>query len=355
MIHPVRKRKILRFAPYTLNRRFLNYRIAFILFGSSLLIGTTGFMLLEGYSLTDGFYMSVITISTVGFMEVEPLSHIGRVFTSMYIIVNIGIFAYSISAFTNAIIQGEILFKMHNNLIHNDIKRLSDHIILCGYGRYGRETAQHFLNHNQSFVIIDSNKETIESIRVSPEKLIYLEGDATQDEVLIQAGIQRAATLVTSLNDDAGNIFTVLTARQLNPGIRIISRAHNEKSARKIKLAGADHVIMPEQIGGFYMASLVNKPGAVEFFTFLTNELNSEVTFEDVPYDQVPLPIRQLTLGEINIQKHTGAIIIGYRSADGKYIANPPLDLIISPGSNLILLGNEEQVAALQTYFKSYG
>ncbi len=355
MIHPKRQRKSFRFAPYTLSRRFLNYRFALLLFGSSLLLGTVCFMLLEGYSLADGFYMSVITVSTVGFMEVEPLSQSGRIFTAIYIILNIGIFAYALSAFTNAIIQGEILFKMHNNLIHNDIKRLSGHIILCGYGRYGKETALHFLNHKQSFVIIDSNKETIESIRSSPERLIYLEGDATQDEVLVQAGIQRAATLVTSLNDDADNIFTVLTARQLNPGISIVSRAHNEKSAQKIRLAGADHVIMPEQIGGYYMASLVTKPGAVEFFTFLTNEMNSEVSFEDLAYEQLPEALRPLSLFEMNLHRHTGAIIIGYRSAEGKYTANPSLDLIITPGSNLILLGNERQMEALQSYFKSFG
>lgn len=342
-------------ASYSLARRFLDYRIGLFLLLLSLVIGTTGYMSLEGYSVRDSFYMAVITMSTVGYMEVEPLSDAGRLFTSVYILFNIGIFAYALSAFTNFIVQGEIFVKMHTNLIHNDLERLHDHIIVCGYGRYGREIAHHFQLHRQPFVIIDSNKQIIEEIQTSPERLIYLEGDATQDEVLIQAGIKRASTLVAALSDDSDNVFTVLTARQLHPEIKIVSRSFNPKSAHKLKLAGANHVIMPEQIGGFYMATLVTKPGTVEFFTFLTNEYDSDVTFEELSYESMPESCRDQSIRQLQIHDRTGANIIGFRNQKGKYSVNPSPTTVLTPGSSFIVIGSHQQIDTLKDYLNRMG
>lgn len=342
-------------ASYSLTRRFLDYRIGLFLFALSLAGGSMGYMLLENYTLSDAFYMAIITMSTVGYMEVHQLSEAGRLFTAGYILVNIGIFAYALSAFTNYIVQGEIFVKMHNNLIHGDLERLHDHIIVCGYGRYGREIAHHFMAHKQPFVIIDSNKEIIEDIQTSPTRLLYLEGDATQDDVLIQAGIHRASTLVSALSDDADNVFTVLTARQLSPKIQIVSRSFNPKSAHKLRLAGANHVIMPEQIGGFYMATLVTKPGTVEFFTFLTNEYDSDVTFEELSYESMPAACRDQTIKQLQIHEKTGANIIGFRNQKGKYSVNPNPGTVLTPGSSLIVIGSHLQIDNLMEHLKRMG
>lgn len=342
-------------ASYSLTRRFLDYRIGFLLFAVSITCGTTGYMLLEHYSLSDAFYMAIITMSTVGYMEVHQLSEAGRLFTAGYILVNIGIFAYALSAFTNYIVQGEIFVKMHTNLIHGDLERMNEHIIVCGYGRYGREIAHHFMAHNQPFVIIDSNKEIIEDIQASPTRLLYLEGDATQDDVLIRAGVQRASTLVSALSDDADNVFTVLTARQLSPNIKIVSRSFNPKSAHKLKLAGADHVIMPEQIGAFYMATLVTKPGTVEFFTFLTNEYDSDVTFEELSYERMPAACRDQSIKQLQIHEKTGANVIGFRNQKGKYSVNPNAATVLTPGSSFIVIGSHLQIDNLMEHLKRLG
>ncbi len=222
-----------------------------------LISGILGFKLIENYSWSDALYMTIITVSTVGYTEVKPLSEAGKTFTSIFIILNVGVFAYILSVFSYFVIEGEIFKKMHLNLIGTHIKKLSNHVILCGYGRYGKEAATHFQKHGIPFVVIEKNSEKITLIQESNDKILYLQEDATQDESLLEAGIAKAGTLITALSEDSDNVFTVLTARQLNPGIDIISVAKDPKSEKKLLLAGANHVVMPEQIGGFYMATLV--------------------------------------------------------------------------------------------------
>ncbi|MEZ5031545.1 MAG: potassium channel protein [Saprospiraceae bacterium] len=342
-------------ASYSLTRRFLDYRVGLGLFALSIAGGTLGYILIEGYSVSDAFYMAIITMSTVGYMEVHHLSEAGRMFTAGYILINIGIFAYALSAFTNYIVQGEIFVKMHNNLIHGDLERLQDHIIVCGYGRYGREIAHHFMSHQQTFVIVDASKAVIEEIQASPARQLYLEGDATQDDVLIKAGIHRASTLVAALSDDSDNVFTVLTARQLNPNIKIVSRSFNPKSAHKLRLAGADHVIMPEQIGGFYMATLVTKPGTVEFFTFLTNEYDSDVTFEELSYDNMPESCRDQSIKQLQIHERTGVNIIGFRNQRGKFSVNPSSNTVLTQGTSFIVIGSHQQIDNLKEHLRRLG
>jgi len=242
---------------YTLPKSFLNNRLAVFLLIMEFLFGMGGYMYLEGYTLREAFYMVVITISTVGYSEVHRLSSDGQLFTSILILINFGVFAYALSVFSYYIINGEIFKKMHLKLTGNKIDQLRDHIIVCGYGRYGKEIVQHFLDHRMSFVIIESDGAVIGEIQRSEINVLYIQEDATQDETLLKAGIKHAKTLVTALPDDSENLFIVLTARQMNPRLSIISRAASIKSQHKLKLAGANHVITPEQIGGFYMATLV--------------------------------------------------------------------------------------------------
>jgi voltage-gated potassium channel len=181
-----------------------------------------------------------------------------------------------------------------------------------------------------------------------------LEEDATHDEVLIKAGIKQASSLISALPDDSDNVFAVLTARQLSPQLNIISRAKDFRSQKKLLMAGADHVVMPEQIGGFYMATLVSKPGAVEFFSFITNEYRSDIGFEEVTYKDLPNACQGKSLRELNLRKETGTNIIGYKAPDSTYHVNPDPSTALSPGASFIVLGSNEQLRKLRAYLEQY-
>lgn len=335
-----------------MNRNLFNLRTAGIFLVGDLVMGVLGFTIIEGYSFVDALYMVVITISTVGYTEVQPLSEAGKIFSAIYILFNGGLIAYILAVFSYQVIQGEIFKKMYSKSIEKQIKQLKNHVIICGYGRYGKEVSAHFKNHGIDYLIIDHDPLTIENIKNDEEHILFIEGDATHDEALLAANIQEARALISALPDDAENVFTVLTARQMNPKINIISRAINPKSREKIKLAGADHVIMPDQIGGFYMATLVTKPDAVEFFSFITNKQMGDIGFEEIAYESAPSKCKDVSIKDLTIRQTTGANIIGYKDVNGVYHVNPKPDVTLTPGSSFIILGNQQQLDALRNYLK---
>ncbi|MDX1942827.1 MAG: potassium channel protein [Saprospiraceae bacterium] len=336
---------------YTIPSSFLSIQIAIGLLISDLLIGIAGFMLIEKYSLLEAFYMTVITISTVGYTEVSPLDAAGKLFTSIYIITNIGVFAYILAVFSYYVVQGEIFKNMHINHINKEISQLSNHIIICGYGRYGKEIAQQLRTHTIPFVIIDADEERIGLIQKSSDELLYVHDDATHDEALEKAGIKKAQALISALPDDTSNVFTVLSARQMNKDIIIVSRASSIKSEKKLRLAGANHVVMPEQIGGFYMATIISKPGAVEFFSYITRSYQADIVFEEVHYEALPTELQGKTIRDMHLRKVTGANIIGFKRPDGRFVINPEPDTAIIPSSSFIILGDRQQIEALRKFF----
>jgi voltage-gated potassium channel len=333
---------------YQVPRHFLSLRFALFLLIGELLLGIIGFIWLEDYTLVEAIYMAVITLSTVGFTEVQPLSEAGRIFTATFIVLNIGIFAYVLAAFSYYIIEGVFFKRLHLKYINDRISQLEKHVILCGYGKYGKEIVANLQQHSTPFVILEKDPEEIKLIQESDEEILYLEGDATQDEVLQAAGIGRARGLISALRDDTDNLFIVLSARELNHRLLIISRAMQERSQSKLIKAGANHVVMPENIGGFYMATLINKPGAVEFFGFITNEYHSDVGFEELTYNKLPEAYRGQPISALQLRPKTGANIIGYRNKFGEYRVNPGPDTILSPGETFIVLGSDEQLAKLR-------
>lgn len=337
---------------HTVPSSILRIRVAVILFFSELLVGTLGFMLIEHYTLLEAIYMTVITVSTVGYTEVRPLDWGGQLFVSIFALTNIGIFAYILAAFTYYVVEGEIFKTMHENWITLNIKQLSNHVILCGYGRFGREIAAHLKKDNIPFVLIEKGEEVIQFIQQSEDKILYVQDDATHDEALTKAGIERARALISALPEDADNVFTVLTARQLNKNIHIISRVSSPKTEKKLRLAGANHVVMPEQIGGFYMATLISKPGAVEFFSFITNEYQSDIGFEEIHYDNAPEFCRNRSISDIHLRRETGVNIIGYKTPDGKYIVNPGPEVQLVPKSSFIVLGDHIQLEKLHHFLQ---
>jgi voltage-gated potassium channel len=339
---------------YSYTGSYLSFQYAFLLFFAAIAIGVAGFIWLEGYSFVEAFYMTVITISTVGYTEVRPLSDNGQIFVSFLIILNIGIFAYAISAFTFYVIQGEYFKNLHLKFLERKINELKDHVIICGFGKHGKEIAEHFLNHNVPFVVIEKNEEEIDEIRRSEAHVLYIEDDATHDDALVKAGIERARAIITALPEDSGNLFTVLSARQMNPRLTIISRAFDPKSVVKLRRAGANHVIMPEQIGGYYMATLVSKPGAVEFFSFLTDNYGSDIEFDELDFDNLPEPCRSSTINELKLRQNSGVNIIGYKSPNGHFIVNPSPDTKLIPGASFIILGSSNHMKNLRKYLEEY-
>jgi len=351
--HPIVKRiKLADFFQYT--GSYLSLRIAGLLLIGALTLSVVGFYFIEEYTLQEAVYMAIITISTVGYTEVRPLSSDGQLFASFIILLNIGILSYGLSAFTYYVIQGEFFKQIHFNFLAKKIKELRNHVIICGYGKYGKEIASHFLAHRVPFVVIERDEEEIELIQKGEARILYIDDDATHDEALVKAGIDHAVAMISALPDDAENVFTVLTARQLNPRINIISRARDPRSQRKLLRAGANQVVMPEQIGGFYMATLVSKPGAVEFFSFITNYYGSDIDFEELHYEQMPAACQGHSIRELSLREASGANIIGFKNANEEFIVNPGPDIVLEPGSSFILIGNAEQLQALHDYVDQY-
>ncbi len=310
-------------------------------------IGVTGFMLIEGMSFTEAAYMTVITIATVGFNEVTPLSDAGMWFTSFLIIISFGIFVYAVTNLTRYVIDGVVRNYYRDRKVMKRIDRLSDHVIICGYGRNGSQAALDLKYRNAPFIVIENNSEIVELLRLSDD-VMYIVGDATQDEVLRQAGIENAKAMITTLPVDADNLYVVLTAREINPGLTIISRASNENSDKKLKRAGATNVIMPDRVGGQRMAKLVTQPDVVEFVDFIMLQEPDNVFLEELNCDVISTCFDGKKILELDIRNKTGANIIGLKRSDGSYIINPDANTILSHDDKLFALGSVKQINHLR-------
>jgi voltage-gated potassium channel len=327
-------------------REYYRFIIPFLLMMALLVIGTIGYILIDGYSPFNAFYMTVITVATVGYGEIEPLSTAGRIFTSFLIITSFGTFAYAVSAITKFVIDGEFNQFFKNKKVTTAIDKLSDHVIICGYGRNGRQAAQILKKHDKRFVVVEQN-DKIKEFAVHRFADLILTGDGTQDDVLLKAGILRAKALITTLPIDADNLFIVLTARNLNPKLTIISRASDDGSDAKLKIAGADNVIMPDKVGGAHMASLVMKPDVMEFVDFITAQGGDNNNLEEITFDKISDHLKHKTLKDLEIRNKSGANIIGFKTAMGDYIVNPSADTKIIPNSKIFVLGTPEQIRKL--------
>lgn len=323
----------------------------FIVLHIVILVGITGYMLIEHASLLDSLFMTTISITTVGYGEVIPLSEAGKWFTIFLLITSWGTFAFAITRITQFVVGGEINRYFKTRKLMKDIAKLDNHVIICGYGRNGHEAARILRAHKVPYVIIERNQQLLHKEKVNPDDThphLHLEGDSTEDEVLLTAGIEKARALITTLPVDADNLFIVLSARGLNEGIQIISRASDANSIPKLKKAGANNVVMPDRIGGTYMANLVSKPDVVEFVNFLSGEEAEAIHVDSVSYEQLPVEIKGKPLYDIMHWHKTGVNCIGIKNAENKFIINPPDDVIIGPGMKVIILGNKNQVMRMK-------
>lgn len=317
---------------------------ALILMLSSILVGTFGYVLIEDYPWFDAYYMAVITLASVGFGEVHPLSTTGKVFTTFLILFNVGLFAYAISTITGIFAEGGFHRLIHDFRMNKRVKNIEKHTIVCGFGRHSIEVTQELTKQNIPFVVVENSPHKIEFLR-SETEYMFVEGDATQDVVLEEAGIKNATAIVITLPDDSDNLFITLSARQINPSLRIISRANKATDEAKIRRAGADHTVVPERIGGFYMANLVNQPDLVEFFNLLSNMGPSNVIFEEVSVSQLQAAYQNQTIENSQLAEIASVAIVAARHLDGQYELNPPHSLKLLPDLRLVLLGSPEQMA----------
>ncbi len=326
--------------------------LAALLFVSLISLGTLGYHWSQNYNWIDALYMTVITATTVGFGEVHPLNATGKILTIILILASIVIYAYTITVVTEYVIGENIFIKLIKKRMENRIKKLTDHVIIAGYGRTGQQAAKKLKDYNKKMVIIDLKKIDDEHL-IDDENVFCLEGDATDDETLLKAGIKKAGSLITTLPTDADNLFVVLSARQLNPKLKIITRAANETTANKMKLAGANKVIMPEVIGGEFMASLVVTPNLVEFLNALSLEdVNHKTNLEEVLFQDLPTEYQGKSIAELSLRRKTGCNVIGYKTPDNQYIINPSADTKLEKGSAIIVLGQPDQIQKLSQFFK---
>lgn len=327
-------------------------RISFLLF-LSILLGILGFMLIEGLNFVDSLYMTLITISTVGFGEVRPLSYHTRLFVSFFILTNIGIFAYTVGLFAGYVVEGQFREVFKNLVIGRKMNRMKNHIIVCGYGRYGKNVVEQLVAQNHEVVLIESDIEKTAVLR-QKKNVTVLDGDATDEDFLKEAGVLYAKALITTLPVDADNVYVILSARQLNSNIKIISRATQASSKKKMVHAGANHVLVPENIGGFYMSSLVTKPDIVDIFDEILGMGSSGFKMVEIILRPLPKRLANQTLGDLQIETRTGVKIIGIKTPGLESKINPKLDLPLLEGMAIIVLGNSEQIEAFHEHTSEF-
>lgn len=308
-------------------------------------IGIMGFMFFEDDSFLDALYLTTITISTVGFGLPHELSDGGKIFTIFLIVFSFGTYAYAISIITSHLVEGQI-YNVLGIRSRRKVRNMKDHVIICGFGRNGRKVSLELKAQGQDFIVIDRSHEIIMNYNDEPIK--FIEGDATEDKTLEEAGIHKAKAIISTMPVDADNLFVVLSARTLNPNVVIVSRASNASAERKLHVAGVDHVVMPESVGGSHMAKLVTRSNVLEFLDHLSITGESETILEVIDYDELPEELRNKSIKDMAIRKMVGANIVGFKSPAGEFIINPTPETIVIPESKIFILGTPHQIKKIK-------
>jgi voltage-gated potassium channel len=311
--------------------------VTFIIF-----FGTAGYMLIERWSFLDSLYMTIITLSTVGFKEVGELSTGGRLFTIILIIGGVGTVLYALSAGARFMLEGELQAAFGRRRLEKKVRELKGHYIICGFGRMGKIIGKELKNKGVQFIAIEKNPVSYEK-----EDILILEGDASQDDILKESGIERAKGLITVLPTDAENLYVVLSAKVLNPDLYIVARAGEEGSEKKLLRAGADRVISPYLIGGLRIAHTVLKPAVVDFIEFATKSGNIDLQMEEIPIPESS-GLVGLTLDQSGMGKELGIIVVAIKRATGEMRFNPTFRTTIKLGDTLIVLGEVSKLKILE-------
>jgi voltage-gated potassium channel len=313
-------------------------------------VGTLGYIVLEGWSFIDALYMTVITVGTIGFGEVNTLDSTGRIWTMALIISGVGALGYATTSVVALAVEGTVRGYFRERRMRAEIDKLNAHYVLCGFGRVGRQVAQEFTIDNVPFVVVDQDPAKVEDCLEWGFRAVL--GEASEDAVLEEAGTRRARGLVAAVDSDADNVFVVLSARKINPDLHIVARASSDESAAKLEIAGADRTLSPYAVGGRRLAALATQPLIVDFLDIVTRgEKGIEFRLEEfgVPKES---PLANHTIGELQIGEKTGAMVLAIRTSEGKFDTTPSAQDEIHPGDTLIVLGTNDQVTRLEALMR---
>ena len=320
----------------------LRFRLAAVLLVIVVTIGVAGYVLINGWSLLDSFYMVIITISTVGYTEVHPQGQAGRLFTSGLIVVGVGTMLYAFGVFAETLTDNAFGRYRRDRQLQRDLDRLRDHYIICGYGRIGTQIVAEFEHHKIPYVVIDQTEEALERIRA--EGRLHIEGDASKEEILKLAGIERARGLVSAVDSDERAVYIVLAARAFNPNLYIVARAGRPDSIRRLELAGATRTISPYVMAGHRMAELAIRPAMVDLLDTL-HRGEAGIGVEEMVVSPGTNAI-QKTLDEAGLLAPDAARVLAVRKSDGTLNVNPQPGTRLDDGDLVIALGTEDQLFA---------
>ena len=301
-----------------------------------LLAGTMGYVLLEGWPVLDALYMTIITITTVGFGEVNVVSSSGRIFTICIIFMGMGIMAYSLGMVAQIMVETQVRTILGRRKLGKELRSIKNHYIVCGFGRIGKIIAQGLRSQGIPLVVIDQSPDSKEILE--DQDTPYIIGDATSDDILIEAGIDRAKGLITVVLSDADNLFITMTARGLNPKLFILSRADDEATEKKLMRAGANKVVLPYLIGGMRMVQTILRPVVMDFIDFTMHQANIELKLEELLVGEKS-KLNGVSLINSGIRKDMNVIIVAIRKKGGEMVFNPSSETLIEAGNTLIALG----------------
>jgi voltage-gated potassium channel len=321
------------------------FRIGCGLLALILTVGTVGFMLLEGWTVIQAFYTSALVVSTLGFAEERPSGIPGRLLTVALIAAGVGTLYYLVGALAQTLIENQFDWGKRRAM-EQQIAQLKDHFIVCGFGRVGQQTCRQLAQEDCAFLVVDSDEDRLR--RIEDAGYLYVRGDASDDSVLKQAGIERARALLTAVQSDAGNVYITLSARALNPQLFIVARAATAEAEHKLTIAGADRVISPYILGGRSMASHALRPAVMDFLDVLVHSDELELWLEDIAV-KPGSALDGARIGTADLRETAGVTILAVRHADGKMMVNPGADVTLRAGDTLIALGKHVDLERLES------
>ncbi|PKN53000.1 MAG: potassium channel protein [Deltaproteobacteria bacterium HGW-Deltaproteobacteria-13] len=316
-------------------------KFALIILLTIFIIGTVGFHLIEGWSLMDSFYTTIATLSTVGYGDYAPETTSGKIFTIFVIIFGVGMMFYTLVLLAETFIESRLSNMLGRGKLEKIIEKMHNHYIICGGGRIGFLICRELIAGKMPCVVVDNNPEVIQ--KAQEEGFVYCKGDATQDKVLIEAGIKRAKGIICVLPTDAENLYVILTAKDLNQKIYIMARSEEEESEHRLLRAGADRVMSPYTLGGVRMAMAILRPAMLDFIEITTSRQSLELRMEEISVCK-DSPFISKSLEDSGIRKRYGLIIVAVKKDSGKMIFNPMANYIIAEGDRLIAMGEDENV-----------
>jgi voltage-gated potassium channel len=324
---------------------WMGWRLVALLIVTVIVAGTIGYMLIEGWSAWDAFYMTAITITTVGFGEVHPMSTAGRAFTVVISFTGVGAMFYAFTLFMTLLAGGTLVERRERKRLARMLETLNDHFILCGFGRMGEIIAREFARQQVSFVIIERNSERMHL--AMDQGFLAVEADASNEDVLRRVGIVRARGFVAAVGTDAENVYAVLSARLLKPDLFIVGRAESEDARTKLTRAGADRVISPYHLGGLQLAQTALRPAVVDFVQLATSSDNLDLNLEQVHIAKGS-PLAGRSLIDAGLRQRFGVVVVGIRRANGKMDFNPEPETAMCAGDDLVVLGRTGSLKQLE-------